>query len=182
MLDFMRAAGVATALLMTPVAASAVTLDPANTMADGGTYDILAGPYFFDATFVADDVAGMFEFQFTNTSATTQTVGVTWGTVLQGTLEFLGGVAASWLNGQSATVAQGVTGTFQISTVLAAGQTDTLRVVYGDPKAIFENGKGNIDMAVAAVAPVPLPAGGLLLLGALGGMAALRRRKAKAKA
>lgn len=33
------------------------------------------------------------------------------------------------------------------------------------------------DVAKIAIAPVPLPAGGLLLLGGLGGLAALRRRK-----
>lgn len=35
-------------------------------------------------------------------------------------------------------------------------------------------------VALGNVSPVPLPAGGLLLLGALGGVAALRRRKAMA--
>lgn len=41
---------------------------------------------------------------------------------------------------------------------------------------------GNDDFTLksANVAPVPLPAGGLLLLGAMGGLAALRRRKAAA--
>lgn len=36
---------------------------------------------------------------------------------------------------------------------------------------------GDLDIQVAAVSAVPLPAGGLLLVGALGGLAALRRRK-----
>jgi hypothetical protein len=40
------------------------------------------------------------------------------------------------------------------------------------------NGNPSILSVDATLAPVPLPAGGLLLLGALGGIAALRRRKA----
>lgn len=39
------------------------------------------------------------------------------------------------------------------------------------------NGNDNFTLASVEVASVPLPAGGLLLLGALGGFAALRRRK-----
>lgn len=33
------------------------------------------------------------------------------------------------------------------------------------------------DVSKVSIAPVPLPAGGLMLLGGLGGLAALRRRK-----
>lgn len=45
---------------------------------------------------------------------------------------------------------------------------------------LFTDGAGNDDFSIRKieVTAVPLPAGGLLLLGALGGLAALRRRKA----
>lgn len=44
----------------------------------------------------------------------------------------------------------------------------------------FNGGITQIDYSYARVAAVPLPAAGFLLIGALGGMAALRRRKATA--
>jgi hypothetical protein len=45
-------------------------------------------------------------------------------------------------------------------------------------KVIFASTNNALEFSnVAAVAPVPLPAGGLLLVGAFGGLAALRRRK-----
>lgn len=43
----------------------------------------------------------------------------------------------------------------------------------------YDTRRGTIQLSVA-VAAVPLPAGGLLLIGAIGGLAALRRRKAMA--
>lgn len=47
---------------------------------------------------------------------------------------------------------------------------------------LFQDGLGNDDFTLkyANVAPVPLPAAGFLLVGALGGIAALRRRKSLA--
>lgn len=48
-----------------------------------------------------------------------------------------------------------------------------------NPLANDERGRPDSALAAIDVAPVPLPASGLLLLGAAGGMAALRRRKSK---
>lgn len=60
------------------------------------------------------------------------------------------------------------------------GVFDSLKVVDTSPNGFGIRDGFDIDsISVAALpAPVPLPAGGLLLLGALGGVAALRRRKA----
>ena len=166
------AAAVSVALL--PAAASAVTVDSSSTIFDSGpSLDILGGPYFFGATFTNVDGAGMFTFDFFNSSATQTTVGVTIGTVLQSTAAFTGGLTAAWLAGGSVTIPEGVTDSFQISTLLGAGATDTLKINYG---AVVGGSAGRADLDLT-VAAVPLPAGGLLLLGALGGLAALRRRK-----
>jgi hypothetical protein len=160
-------------IAMLPAAASAVTLDTTNNIGDGGNYDIFGGPYFFGASFDGTDGAGVFAFNFFNGSATDKTVGVTIGTVLQTAFSavFTSGVTAEWLNGGSAFIPQGVTSTFEITTLLAPGTADTLKVTYGD---VVGGGRADIDLVIAAV---PLPAGGLLLIGALGGLAALRRRK-----
>ncbi|MGV8954169.1 MAG: VPLPA-CTERM sorting domain-containing protein, partial [Cypionkella sp.] len=57
------------------------------------------------------------------------------------------------------------------------GVFDSLKVVDTSPKV---GGRDGFDIDSISVTPatIPLPAGGLLLLGALGGVAALRRRKA----
>lgn len=52
---------------------------------------------------------------------------------------------------------------------------DKLRLTDTSP---FVAGRDGFDIDSISVTAVPLPAGGLLLLGALGGLAALRRRKA----
>lgn len=161
--------------VMAPVMASAVTLSSTNNINVGGSYDLLAGPYFFHADYSNADVAGVYDFIFTNSSATDQHTAVSIGTVLQSTLKFLGGVTVTWLTGgNTTTVPEGTVGTFTLDTLIGAGGSDTLRVAFGDPTTTIPNGRGSVDLTVAAV---PLPAGGLLLVGALGGIAALRRRK-----
>ncbi|MEO6300026.1 MAG: VPLPA-CTERM sorting domain-containing protein, partial [Paracoccaceae bacterium] len=63
----------------------------------------------------------------------------------------------------------------------AANSSDTLHIAFGNPadRYVGTSGFANFSLQLVAfpVSPVPLPAGGLLLLGALGGVAALRRRK-----
>ena len=168
------ALGVAT---MLPVAASAVTFDPLNTLVNGGSYDIFADPLFFNSSYLHADVAGTYKFTFTNLTTTAVTAAVTVGTVNQLLLKFgLTGVTFTWLTGgNTATIATQVSGNVTLSTVIAGLGSDTLQVAFGDPTQKRKLGRGTIDLSVAAV---PLPAGGLLLLGALGGIAALRRRKA----
>jgi hypothetical protein len=58
-----------------------------------------------------------------------------------------------------------------------AGKFDSLKVVDTSPGGTGRDGF-DIDSISVTPATIPLPAGGLLLLGALGGVAALRRRKA----
>ena len=178
MLSVLRAAGLATALVLAPLTASAVTLDPSNSLSDGGTYDIFNGPYFFGATFDKNDSAGSYSFTFSNNSTSSLAMAVSIGTILQSTLQFLGGVTVFWQSGESAFIPDNrPTDAFNLSTLIAAGASDVLTLQFGDPSGA-RNGSANIDLTVDGTpAPVPVPASGLLLIGALGGMALLRRRK-----
>ena len=58
------------------------------------------------------------------------------------------------------------------------GVFDSLKVVDTSPNGYGIRDGFDIDSISVTPAAIPLPAGGLLLLGALGGVAALRRRKA----
>jgi hypothetical protein len=70
-----------------------------------------------------------------------------------------------------------VTNTMATAVFTFMGKFDSLKVV--DTSVVVAGRDGfDIDSISVTPATIPLPAGGLLLLGALGGVAALRRRKA----
>ena len=175
------AAGLAAVAAFAPLAASAATLDPANTLEDGGSYDIFDGPYFFDVTFEDPDGAESYSFTFENLTTTSQALAASFGTFVQSTLSFVGGVTISWASGESAFI-NGETvlkDTFELMTTIAPGGSDTLTLSFGDPEGGPKD-RGNVDLVVNATpAPVPVPAGGLLLVSALGGLALMRRRSAQ---
>ncbi len=62
-----------------------------------------------------------------------------------------------------------------VGLISAAGYDDTFGVMTFSAQKNFPATK--VSFSSTAVAPVPLPAGGLLLLSALGGIAAVRRRR-----
>ena len=179
---FAAALSVATSMAMMGGTSEAASLNPSNDIVSGGSYDILGGPYAFGVFFTDADPATVYSFDFFNSSATTATFGVSVGTLLQFASKFFGGVTVAWGTGDSVFLAQASGGAadpsrtqgFSIFTNLSAGETDTLTLTFGDPQA---PGKGQPGLQMNVAAVVPLPAGGLLLLGALGGIAALRRRK-----
>lgn len=160
---------IAAALAVAPFAANAFSVGGSSTLSNGGSYDINSGPFFWDATFTGADGAGSVSFTFGNNSTGTSTVGVTQGTVLQFSGQF-DGVTVSWGNGSSQTVAPGQNAILNVSSLLAAGGSDTLTVAWGAVSGV----KANIDIDVAAV---PLPAGFLLLGTALVGAGAFATRR-----
>lgn len=169
------------AAILVPFHAGASTLNPSNDIVDGGTYDML-GAHFYAEAFAAADGAGVREFTFTNSDVIAQNLMLTTATVNALSVLFKGGVTFEWLqSGLSLFVAQGKKHfSGSLDNIIAADSFDTLRVSFGDPRRRPDaSGRGIAHFSVefdALPAAVPLPAGGLLLLGALGGIAALRRR------
>ena len=139
----------ALALAAVPYTASAVAFSDMNNIAPGSTVDLAGGPYFFDSNFTDADVAGAFDFTFTNNSLGVAAVTISEGTVLQNTLDFLGGVTAVWLNGgASAIIPEGATMGWSLTSLIQAGNSDTLRISFGDPSANVAGGRGDIDFDI----------------------------------
>ena len=167
----------ATASLL-PFSAVASTLDPSNTLVDGGSYNML-GSNFFGETFLTADGAGTRSFTFNNYNGVSANIALTVATVSALSEKFLGGLTFTWLlSGVTLSVAEAITNfSGTLNNTILAGSSDTLVITYGDPVVRSGlGGRANFTVSLDA-APVPLPAGGLLLMGALGGLAALRRRK-----
>ena len=166
--------------------ASAITLNPANSISDGNLsnlvadsapYNVLAGPYFWGAAFDTIDLAGQATFRFTNTSLTTLALGASVATVLQGFGGVFGGpVTLGWIGGGTDTTPGGTPDILFANIILLAGQTATLFVSYGDPTAFGASHPG-IQLQVAGTPVVPIPAALPLLATALLGMGALARRR-----
>ena len=165
-----------------PMAAVASTINPSSNIATGGSYDMLGGAYFYAEAFNSSDVAGSREFTFTNGNTVSENLLLTTATVNTLSEMFTGGVTFKWLtSGLTLFVNQAATHfSGSLDNMIAADSSDTLRISYGDPrKRTRREGIANfsVEFDASEVSPVPLPAGGLLLLGALGGLTALRRRK-----
>jgi hypothetical protein len=159
MLTKLKYALAAAALATAPMSANALSFY--SDIAAGGTYEVGTG--FKKITAVANGPEGSnsFTVELANNLASTHTVGF-------GTQYF-----SSTLPGLS--ISDGVntyTGAFSVA--LAAGATQTITVSY----AALSGGE-NLGVVMSSV---PLPAGGALLLSALGLGFVARRRKASKEA
>lgn len=182
----------AASIVVAPVAASALTVTGASgastcSVAFGSSaysVDVLAGAHV-NAAFDGTEAAGVTCFDLTNTSTSTAVVTVALVTVNQHGLHteanswgWLGGIQVDVSNVgiiSQAIIAEGASFQQTFSFLIAAGTSVLFDWTYG---AAYASGAAapQFDFTVAATV-VPVPAAGFLLLGALGGLGALRRRR-----
>ena len=169
----LKTLAIAASLMIAPLAANAYSVNPNSNLADGGTYDVSQGPFYWDATFDEADGNGSVSFTFTNPTGFDAVVQVADGTVGQSQLGGFNGVKATWTNGEAQFIAGANTsigGGWSISSVIGQGGSDVLTIAWNRAQGDF----ADIDFTIAAV---PLPAGVLLLGTALVGMGAFGARR-----
>lgn len=172
------AAAIAAVLPMT--AGAAVVSEGINF---GGTYNV-PGNYSSVVMFESGEPGGTLTWTFQNTSAVAQAVTLASATVQQlGTFAFFTNGTTTALNGDSEETNQGQVEGFELSTIIAAGGTADLSFTFGQ---VFETpgsdgGLGNdvvFDFNIASTATaIPLPASVFMLLGALGGLTFMSKRR-----
>lgn len=165
----------ATAIAVAAGAASAATLTV------GGTHNLFDASgdqigWNFDQDFADGTPGATYTFTFVNNLPSSDTTALSLSTTKQlgDFANFAGGVTFTF-GTDTQTVGQGLPSFNLMSAVVAAGDTVNLNVTFGDVSAQYGL-TTNLDFSVAA--NVPVPAGAVLLLTALGGVAATRKRKA----
>lgn len=167
-------------LAVTAVAGGLVPLTAeAVTVVDGvspGTYSV-PGNYSSTVMFTNGDPANSLTWTFENTGSANQVIAVAFATVLQagGNAFFTDGATFS-LGGNSFPISQGQAAAFNdVTATVAPGASIDLVFNYG---TVFEKPGQDVtfDYDLTATA-IPLPASVLMLLGALGGLGVLSRRR-----
>ena len=164
--------GAATVAALLPFSASAATI--IVEMFDGGTYDVSeADEFFFDETYGPAASGTVLDFTFTNEVYSNPVVLNAATTVLAGggsDPDALGGFGSDPLDANTPLPDDPFSAT-AFSTILDPNEEITFFVRLGEITPTY-----NIDISVKP-SPIPVPAAGFLLLGGLGGLALMRRRK-----
>ena len=168
----------AAAMSLAATAASAIThLVEGDS---GSTFDILADAYQFQGVFPNGTPGNTLAFTFENTSMTDAIVTISSATINQNTFAyFTGGASVDWTTaGNVTSAAQAASSGGNLSFILGAGASDTLNLTFGI--VVASNGlEPDLDFLVTT-APVPVPAGILLMGTALAGFGVMRRKAKKA--
>lgn len=183
MLKAVRSAVLAAAVVISPLAGSAATMEPGQTVTipvEDGNWDWTMSP--------TRGVTGTtYSFTFKNAFSGPRTLMLSMSmnelNVRFGTLNTGGGVfrlvsgstSTVLLNSRSDRKANN-SDSADAETVLAAGESKTLTFTFGTTTGTSATAKGYVNFT-AQVAPVPVPAAGGLLVSGLMGLVALRRRR-----
>ena len=180
MLNLLKTSAVAAVVATAPIAASAVTV-----VADGDVVTVVAGELYLSSGIESEGGAGEWSAKFSYPAANEfdSLPAVASSTIGAGTLSSFSGLTMAWhevdgmmsvgMEIDSAAIAAGTT---TLSTVFADPNFDQYLVVTWTDSIGTPERPVDFDLEVQ-VAAVPVPAAGLMLLTALGGAAALRRRK-----
>ena len=174
MLDFARNTflGLTAAIALSATAAEAVTV-----VAENGTYNIGYGDQFIGSV-EADGGAGTWLVQFDATEdPLAGTASSTIGNIVCGTFTHLVmswiAVSDSFLLGSTPVAAPGASLSTLFASIGVLGGDDSKQwLVFS-----WDNSLKGAEFDFEVAAAVPVPAAGFLLIGALGGLAMVRRRK-----
>lgn len=166
----------AATVFMDPFASSVDTTDSFDDVSQSGPFNVsLDNTYRFDSTDAfgtADDGGALFAFEFT---ADTVPADIEYTFTINAPGDF-SDLVFVWSDDENLDEDEdfvvrgdqlGIQDTFTFT-----GVPRYLVVGYSDVSA-----GGNLDIKVEGLTPIPLPAAGVLLLGALGGLTALRRKR-----
>ncbi|MBP1807791.1 VPLPA-CTERM sorting domain-containing protein [Rubellimicrobium aerolatum] len=182
----LRAASLAIAFALAPLAASALTLSPSNSITADQTVEMSTPQaWHWDANFDNGEGPSTYLFHFHNASTKTGSLDFVFN-VRQLSAYFTDGVRITFgdlvWDIEQAVWQQGGRTDQSNFLVFAPGETKTLTIDFGKVvKGAVLNATANINFDSLSpssyAAPVPVPAAGIMLMTSLAGLGALRRRR-----